>query len=169
MRKNKAKKPISYSIERAVLSDVLPYETPIIFSNRHFYQFLVNHKIKFKEDSISWIKCKDDNIIKRLLSILFDIENIETSTNNTIKFNDKELRKIEFHYKITHKEKDFRDLAIPHPKSQIELVSFYEEFKELIVYYSKQSPFSIRKPHSIAKFVYLNDGATNKGNVDEFI
>lgn len=169
MRKNKAKKPISYAIERAVLSDVLPYETPIIFSNRHFYQFLVNHKIKFNEDSISWIKCKDDNIIKRLLSILFDIENITTSTNNTLKLNDKELRKIAFHYKITHKEKDFRDLAIPHPKSQIELVSFYEEFKELIVYNSKQSPFSIRKPDSIAKFVYLNDGATKKGNEDDFI
>jgi len=169
MRKNKSKKPISYAIERAVLSDVLPYETPIIFSNRHFYQFLVNHKIKFKDDSISWIKCKDDNIIKRLISILFDIENIKTSTNQNLKLNDKELRKIAFHYKITHKEKDFRDLALPHPKSQIELVSFYEEFKELIVYYSKQSPFSIRKPNSIAKFVYLNDGATKKGNEDDFI
>lgn len=169
MRKNKAKKPINYSIERAVLSDVLPYETPIIFSNRHFYQFLVNYKIKFKEDSISWIKCKDDNAIKRVLSILLDIENIKTSTNNTLDFNKNELRKIAFHYKITHKEKDFRDLAIPHPKSQIELVSFYEDFKELIVYYSKQSSFSIRKPNSIAKFIYLKDGATKKGDEDDFI
>ncbi|WP_191859554.1 antiviral reverse transcriptase Drt3b [Hanstruepera ponticola] len=169
MRKSISKKPISYSIERAVLSDVLPYETPIIFSNRHFYEFLVNHKIKLKDDSISWIKCKDDDVLKRLLSILFDIKDISSSTNNTLKLNEKELRKIAFHYKITHKEKDFRDLAIPHPKSQIELVSFYEEFKELIVYYSKQSPFSIRKPNSIAKFVYLNDGATKKGNQDDFI
>ncbi|MCF6359214.1 MAG: RNA-directed DNA polymerase [Cyclobacteriaceae bacterium] len=171
MKKNKTKKPISYGIERALLSDVLPYETPIIFSNRHFYQILVNHKIKFQNDSISWINCKDNLIIKRLIAILFDIKNIPEGDINSLSLNDKELRKKAFSYKITHKEKDYRDLAIPHPKSQIELVSFYEEFKELIVYYANQSPFSIRRPDRIAKFVYTNDNTykAKKGNEDDLI
>lgn len=170
--KKKTKKPISYSIERALLSDVLPYETPIIFSNQHFYQILVNHKIKFQNDSISWINCKDNLIIKRLIAILFDIKNVsETDTENKLSFSKNELRKKAFHYKITHKENDFRDLAIPHPKSQIELVSFYEEFKELIVYYANQSPFTIRRPDRIAKFVYINDDThkAKKGNEDDLI
>lgn len=170
--KNKTKKPISYGIERALLSDVLPYETPIIFSNRHFYEILVNHKIKFNNDTISWINCRENLIIKRLITILFDIKNVsEDDAENTLSLGKNELRKKAFNYKITHKEKDFRDLAIPHPKSQIELVSFYEEFKELIVYYANQSPFSIRRPDRIAKFVYTNDGAykSKKGNEDDLI
>ena len=32
--------PITYSKERVVLSDVLPYETPVTFSNRYFYKYL---------------------------------------------------------------------------------------------------------------------------------
>ena len=37
---------INFPIERAVLSDFLPYEVPITFSNRYFYNFLVKYKIK---------------------------------------------------------------------------------------------------------------------------
>ena len=40
------KVPISYSKERAVLSDVLSYETPVTFSNRYFYKYLIKHKKK---------------------------------------------------------------------------------------------------------------------------
>ena len=169
--KNKRKKAISYSIERALLSDVLPYETPIIFSNRHFYRILVNHKIKFRDDTISWINCRDNLVIKRLISILFDIKNVPIDSINSLSLGKNELRKKAFDYKITHKEKDFRDLAIPHPKSQIELVSLYEDYKELIIYYANQSPFSIRRPDRIAKFVYTNDNTykERKGNEDDFI
>ena len=31
---------IPYTKERVVLSDVLPYEVPLIFSNRYFYKLL---------------------------------------------------------------------------------------------------------------------------------
>lgn len=169
MRKSKLKLPIKYAIERAVLSDVLPYETPIIFSNRHFYEFLINHKVKFnfESNSFHWIDCKDENSIQKVIKILFDANG--HSEKNTRKI--KKHRKIPFNYKITHKEKDFRDLAIPHPKSQIELVSFYERYKELILYYSKVSPYSIRKPDNIAKFVFSNDNTyiENKGDEDDFI
>ena len=169
MSKNKLKLPIKYSIERALLSDVLPYETPIIFSNRHFYEFLVKYKVKFDfvNNSFYWIDCKDENSIQKVITILFDANG--SSEKNKRKL--KKHRKIAFNYKITHKEKDFRDLAITHPKSQIELVSFYERYKELILYYSKESPYSIRKPDNIAKFVFSNDNTyvQNKGDEDDFI
>ena len=45
MRKRKKIK-LSYSKERVLFSDVLPYECPIIFSNRYLYRFLakfLNH------------------------------------------------------------------------------------------------------------------------------
>ena len=42
MRKRKKIK-LSYSKERVLFSDVLPYECPIIFSNRYLYRFLAKY------------------------------------------------------------------------------------------------------------------------------
>ncbi|MFS4467529.1 antiviral reverse transcriptase Drt3b [Maribacter sp. 2210JD10-5] len=167
MRKGKTKKPIKYAIERALLSDVLPYETPIIFSNRHFYRFLVKYKIKYCpiQKEFSWVNCKDEETIQQVVTILFDVHG-EADTNRK-KLTVKESRKIPFYYRITHKKNDFRVLGLPHPKSQVELVALYESFKELIIYYSKQSPFSIRRPETIAKFVYTNDRTYKKKKGEE--
>lgn len=179
MKKNKLKKSLKYSKNRVILSDTLPYETPITFSNRHFYNFLNQNQINFnkikKDDQISWIKQVDNKkeaVIEQLIKILFDLS--KPSNNSTIILDDKnksESRKIPFIYRITHKEKDFRELAIPHPKSQIELISFYEKYKELILYFSKESKFSIRKPFSIAKFIFSNDRLhkQNVGDDDDVI
>ena len=43
--KRRKKIKLQYKKERVVFSDILPYELPIIFSNRYFYRFLVNNKI----------------------------------------------------------------------------------------------------------------------------
>jgi len=80
-----------------------------------------------------------------------------TVRENCLKLNEKKLRRTSFNYKISHKENDHRELSIPHPKTQAELVGFYEEYKELIIYYCSLSPFSIRKPSSIANYIFFND------------
>jgi len=76
---------------------------------------------------------------------------------NCLKLNERKLRRTSFNYKISHKENDHRELSIPHPKTQAELVGFYDEYKELIIYYCGLSPFSIRKPDSIANYIFFND------------
>jgi len=180
MRKKGLKKSIKYSKDRAILSDTLPYETPITFSNRHFYNFINQYEINLnrikKEEKISWTKPNNknnENVIEEFIKLLFDLSN--NSTDYTITFDNEkgklESRKIPFVYRITHKEKDFRELAIPHPKNQLELVSFYEKYKELILYFSKESKFSIRKPFSIAKFIFSNDKLhkINIGDEDDII
>ena len=61
------KKSIKYSLERVVLGDVLPYETPIIFSNRYFYDFLVKYIVKYVPDNnpkITWKKCQYDEVLE---------------------------------------------------------------------------------------------------------
>lgn len=171
MKKGK-KKILRYSKERAVLSDVLPYETPITFSNRHFYNFLNENKIQMKGSNVSWIKSENVQISKgkeELIKILFDLKKENQSTPPNFVFRQK--RTIPFGYRITHKENDFRELAVPHPKAQLDLVSFYEKYKELILYYSGISPFSIRKPHSVAKFIFRNDSIHKKnvGDNDDII
>lgn len=129
---------IDYSKERVVLSDVLPYETPLIFSNRYFYQYL---KKKAKSE-------KDNEYKNKYNKAYSEIENILFNTS---------LKNQPFRFNICHKESDFRELNIIHPHNQIKIVEFYEKYKHLILYYCTLSPFSIRKPTSVAQFLFYND------------
>jgi hypothetical protein len=174
MKKKKTKKSLRYSKNRVVLSDTLPYETPLTFSNRYFYNFLDQYEINFNKDDrdekISWKKqdnAKKEAVIEQLIKIFFDAS--KPGVSNVITLNDRSKSvspKIPLIYRITHKEKDYRELTIPHPKSQVELVTFYEKYKELILYYSKESKFSIRKPFSVAKFIFNNDKLNKKKTGD---
>ena len=128
--------------ERVLLSDVLPYETPVTFSNRHLYEFLSKNKI----------------VEKALFQTSFQ-EPIKSIVHKILKDTDKggSLVNIPFSFKISHKESEFRVLSICHPRNQIKIVEFYEKYKNLILYYSSLSPFSIRKPVRVAKYTYFND------------
>ena len=147
---SKKKKYISYPKERAVLADVLPYETPITFSNRHFYNFLIKNKIAFDGFKIIFkngFAGNDLRAFKSILNILLS-KDFDTTPNSN---------KIPFIYKICHKENDFRELAVVHPMNQLKLVDFYDTYKELIIYYCSLSNYSIRKPVDVAKFTFFND------------
>lgn len=161
---------LKYKKERAILSDVLPYETPITFSNRHFYDFLLAHKIHYADGNILWEK--DDEALEAIVKILFGADlccMVETSQKpyldksiNISQFkNRKDLSfiSIPFSYKISHKKNEHRDLAICHPRNQLQLIDLYQEFKESILYCCSLSPFSIRRPSKIAKFIYHKDKA----------
>jgi len=172
----KKKKIISYTKERAILSDALPYETPIIFSNRYLYKFFSEHKIRFmpgvnKNPDSVYIDIKSGKLegFREILGLLLSVE--ADDVGNQFKINPKENFKIPFRYKIAHKQNDFRELSIPHPKNQLELIKFYDDFKEQILYYSDKSSFSIRKPHSLAKYTFVNDSLHKQlsGDEDELI
>lgn len=163
---SKRKKYIQYPKERAILSDVLPYEIPITFSNRYLYRFLVENNIELKGEKIEFnTDFIDDDLIgfKETLKILF---HHEYDNSNDYKF-----RKIPFTYRISHKEKDFRELALIHPINQLKLIKFYEDFKESILYSCSVSSFSIRKPVDVAKFSFFNDKLhqLNKGDKNDFL
>lgn len=143
----KKKIPITYSKERVVLSDVLPYETPITFSNRYFYKYLLK---SLKSKSNSDYKNKHNKACSQIESILFGVK------DKTKPFN----------FKITHNQNDFRELCVIHPVSQRKMVAFYEKYKNIIIYFSSLSPFSIRKPSKVANFTFYND-VLHKKNEDQ--
>lgn len=163
---SKRKKYIQYPKERAILSDSLPFEIPITFSNRYFFRFLVENNITLKGDKIEFnTNFIDDDLIgfKETLKILFH-HKYDTISENT-------FRKIPFVYRISHKEKDFRELALVHPVNQLKLIKFYDDFKESILYSCSISNFSIRKPVDVAKFSFFNDKLhqLNKGDKNDFL
>ncbi|MEO9022601.1 MAG: antiviral reverse transcriptase Drt3b [Ginsengibacter sp.] len=155
--RTRKKKYIKYKKERVILSDVLPFEIPITFSNRHFYNFLLFCEIKLEDERIS-INKNDTPAIREIIKLLFGINSSKPfSTDGKVNFEGEKRDSIPFGYKIVHKENDFRELTIIHPKSQLAVIDFYDTYKDLILYYCSKSQFSIRRPHRIAKYTYFKD------------
>lgn len=162
------KTKLHYKKERVVLSDVLPYEVPLTFSNRHFYHFLVSNKIVFSNENITWQG--SDKALETIIRLIFGVgqdAEIKSNTDNPkiLSFKNPPSKgkqkltfiSIPFGYKISHKENEYRELTICHPRNQLQMIGFYEQFKELILYYCSVSPFSVRKPYRIAKFTFHKD------------
>jgi len=154
--------------ERAVLSDVLPFETPVSFTNRHFYEFLTHWHIEIKGPVISWLD--GGEVVARIVLMLFgykyDFSKLTNETRfigetaaifRTFNSNGEKISAIPFNYKINHKKSEFRELTVPHPRSQVQLGQFYYDCKETILYYSNLSPYSIRRPHKVSTFRYHKD------------
>lgn len=166
---------LKYKKERAVLSDVLPYETPLTFTNRHFYNFLLTYKIRYNIDinNIEWTG--GDEVVDCIIRLLFGTK--ESSKENIKaeipphKSEAKQLHfdqtAIPFCYRISHKQNEYRELAIPHPKHQLRIIEFYDRYKELIIYYCSISSFSIRHPKKIAKYIFYKDSTHYKNLSDD--
>lgn len=149
----KIKYQITYKKERAILSDVLPYEIPVIFSNRYYYRFLIENTIELDGNTVTWQS--SNPVIEDIIKLLFGANNIE---NRSLKINEKYgFKKIPFTFKIAHKNSDYRELSIVHPLNQLHLIEFYDTFKETIKYFASVSNYSIRKPYKVAKFRFKND------------
>lgn len=109
---------------RTLLSEVLPYETPLFFDNGGFYAHLTTERIK-EED------------VKELLRA--------GNYNYTIPFNYKVQR---------NARKGSRALSVIHPISQLEVVDFYEKYDLSLLQATTDSPFSLRYINAVAKLHY---------------
>ncbi len=165
---------IGYKKERVVLSDILPYEVPPFFSNRHFYYFLVNNNISLfegvKHKELRFKK-NSSKSLEKIIKIVFGIDFRKQVKYNDIdnykyyNLKDEEFQKIPFKFRISHKNNDYRELTVIHPLNQLLLVSFYDKYKNDILYYSNKSKFSLRKPNKIASLKYYKDSTFDKKKV----
>lgn len=162
MRKRKKIK-LNYSKERVLFSDVLPYECPIIFSNRYLYRFLAKYLWVGEEqkiDNITWnvlkqskrLDQKDVSVFAALLFGCYEkgkrIGKLQHKPNDLF---------YPYQFNIAHKTNKNRTLSIIHPYNQWQIVEFYEQYKYSILYLCNQSSYSIRKPHKIAQYFYYRD------------
>lgn len=161
--KCRKKVKLSYSKERVLFSDVLPYECPIIFSNRYLYRFLAKYLWvgkKQKIDNITWntlkqskrLNEKDANAFAALLFGCYEqgepISDLKHK-NNALFY--------PYHFNIAHKPNKNRTLSVIHPYNQWQVVDFYEQYKYSILYLCNQSKYSLRKPHKVAQYFYYRD------------
>ena len=100
--KRRKKIKLQYKKERVVFSDILPYELPIIFSNRYFYRFLVNNKIAIcninsKDCNVSWSNEMPDGA-RFIMAILMNMNASPLLTCHEYKYN--EFKSIPFVYNV---------------------------------------------------------------------
>lgn len=163
--RNKKGKIIDYKKERVVLSDVLPYEVPPYFSNRYFYNFLISNKVCLIDDEIRF---KKDNTqtTEKIIRLLFGFDKSKkkqsTDKYNFYKVYDKNFQTIPFSFRISHKNDDYRELAVIHPINQLQIVQFYDRYKYDIKNATNRSNFSLRKPNKIASIKYFKDKTHDK-------
>lgn len=154
---------LSYSKERVLFSDVLPYECPIIFSNRYLYRFLAKYLWVGEEQKV-------DNITWNVLKQSKRLDEKDANTFAALLFGcyekDKKIEILQhrpnalfypYQFNIAHKTNKTRTLSIIHPYNQWQVVEFYDQYKYSILYLCSKSKFSLRKPHKIAQYFYYRD------------
>lgn len=104
---------------RALLTDVLPYELPLWFSNFTMYQ-----RFSTPEHANAY------------------------KTISGLKFEDKSGVYIPLDYLVSRGgDKSPRIISIMHPVAQLKVCEFYNDYDELIKYYCAKSKYSLRYPY----------------------
>jgi hypothetical protein len=116
--------------ERVLITDTLPFETPVIFSGDGFY-----NRLKGKSTS--------GRILEDLVDMLV-LRKGEKSAPVTIPFS----------YKIRHRVSDFRKLGVLHPSALWAVKEFYGKFDEWMIFECSRSPISIRAPFKVSGTYY---------------
>ncbi|WOD19414.1 RNA-dependent RNA polymerase family protein [Paraburkholderia kirstenboschensis] len=109
---------------RALLTDTLPYEVPLLFSNYGYYR-----RLHEKADSALRDVCKLDLLPKKEWAIPYS-------------------------YNIKKDSLDFRTLSIAHPAVQRDFCELYEKYNQLIIGLCSRSAFSLRHPVKVATRYY---------------
>ncbi len=134
-KKNKIKRG---DYNRVLITETLPFETPIIFSNDGLYNQIAS------SGSAS-------NIQKTIVNALVLGEEHPRTINSTNPYL----------FKVRKNSLEFRRLALLHPLSQWKLKCFYQKYEHLILHYCAHSPASIRSPHKIAGSFYSKSSWEN--------
>lgn len=157
---------LSHRKQRAVLTDMLPFEVPPTFSNRGYFRFLKNHSIEIEKGHLRWI-C-DTTDLDLTLRILFGIsldipittevvtEWGRQKTRRSVPINKCRMETVPFNFRVAH-NLDGRTLSVVHPRNQVDVANFYAKHSALITYYTSVSEFSIRRPVSVSRYVYYKD------------
>ena len=151
---------LKYKKERVLLSDVLPYELPLIFTNRYFYRFLMKNGVHVDGEKITWNKNVSDGALC-ILALILGEKVSKMKEDGSVPCEAKSLSKhyqtIPFSYRILHKPTKSRELSVIHPRNQILMVDFYDKYKNLMLYYCSLDRFSLRYPNKVACYFYYQD------------
>lgn len=118
---------------RALLTDTLPGEVPLIFSNDGLY---INLQAKIQNHLIV-----DNEIFDSFFREILEGESASTP----------------FKYSINKNQFSLRGLSLIHPRSQINYCKFYAKFSDVLIELCSRSRISIRAPERVSNSYFLHD------------
>jgi hypothetical protein len=124
---------------RCLVTEVLPEETPIIFSNDGFYL----HARKHEQG-------------RRPSTPVFDL-----LVRQDAGFDKR--RYIPYTYRVRKDAVSHRSLSVVHVGAQWQAVRFYQEMSHLVLNYARRSRLSIRAPMAIARTYYIKSSISDLG------
>lgn len=133
---------------RALLTDTIPSDVPIIFSNAGLY---INSHIVENN--------KNDNktkVIKYLYDVLVRPE-LDTDLSIGERNRLQKSKSEPFKYKIIKNEFRLRTLSLVHPRSQMNYLEIYRENSDILLSLCNKNNFSIRSPIKICNSFYLSN------------
>lgn len=116
---------------RVLITETLPYEVPINFSNEGAYNYL-------KEQESNNHYFETNNNTKQFIELFFNYQQYTKPYN----------------YRINKNANSKRLLSIPHPSIQIRISILYKEYDALITDICSRSPVSLRAPSKVASRFY---------------
>jgi len=119
---------------RALVTEVLPHELPLIFTNDYFYLCMIENRV--------------DATITQKLQMLREPPGRPHAGYSK-----------PYRYLIRKERGSATELSVMHPRHQIDAAEFYDRFAETIVSSCSISPASLRRPTAIAQ---LNTPSTLK-------
>ena len=122
---------------RVLLTEVLPYELPLVLNNEAFYNHMQSAELR------DLFKCVFSKVKKMYWTIPFD-----------------------YNLRQAGGEKS-RKLSLMHPLTQLNCVDFYEKYEEYMLYLCSRSPFSIRYICKKAKCVFNNEDGKQTDTAQE--
>lgn len=155
----KRKINVGSNVLRILLSELLPYELPLSFTNRGFYYFLRKVNACFVGSDLR-IEVTDPGakIAARILWPKHSPSNEEQSEGiYYIKSHHYDRATVPFTFNIRHKSNESRHLSISHPNSQLSAAKFYNDYHSLMLLHTAKSSFSVRRPYRVAKYSVIRD------------
>lgn len=135
---------LSKSRFRVLLTEVLPYERPLFFSNKFYAHLLKRYKVE-EEDGRLVSRCeKKEEGLDSFLRLISAYGNTDSIKN--------------YNYLISKDGyQDGRRLTVIHPFHQVCVVDFYNIFSDLIIHFCEKSHFSIRHPYKVASVLKIEN------------
>lgn len=130
---------------RVILTDTLPYEVPLLFSNEGLYKYLGTQNCKAFQDH-------------------FHLD--------LFKYPVQKPWSVPYTYRIRKNASEFRSLSVMHPASQAEVAELYRDYDSVILALCQRSSSTLRAPNSIAThfveaFRSMGRQPTKLGTVEE--
>ena len=135
-----------------LLTDTLPYEVPIPFSNRGFYRTIKEIYDNYYNEQIKKIaKGEDVNICNDIFDFIKEKGFGNTILKERIISEGIEKFTIPYDYKINKNEYEKRDISLIHPFAQLKICDFYSNHESEILYNTTKSNVSLRYPFRISQ------------------